>query len=317
MIPVRRLLPVPALIVLGLAVLSLAAPRVLPSYTMHVLDSGMIAAIAVIGLNVTFGWAGLISLAQAAFLGIGAYASALLTVRAGLPIWAAWPLSVALTCAGAALFAMPMLRLRGHFLALATLGLTVSCGIVASGWRDGLGGTDGLSGIPSPVVFDMTLDTDARYFYLLWAALVAACLLAARIRRSQLGIALIAVRDDEIAASAASIDVPRTKLRAFVLGAGFAGAAGVLFAHFALYVAPDDFNLSQSILYLVMLIVGGEGSIAGAVLGALLLTFLPEWLRFLGAYYLTVYGGLTLLVLIFLPGGLASLFSRVRAMAPG
>ena len=102
-----------------------------------------------------------------------------------------------------------------------------------------------------------------------------------------------------------------------MLGAGFAGAAGVLFAHFALYVAPDDFNLSQSILYLVMLIVGGEGSIAGAVLGALLLTFLPEWLRFLGTYYLTVYGGLTLLVLIFLPGGLASLVRRRAGALPG
>ena len=308
----RRLLPAAAV-----ALLSLGLPTLLPSYTMHVLDSGMIAAIAVVGLNFTFGWAGLISLAQAAFIGTGAYASALLTTRAGLPIWAAWPLAVLATCLGATLFALPMLRLRGHFLALATLGFTVSCGIVASGWRDGLGGTDGLSGIASPSVFGIALDTDGRYFYLLWAALLVACLLADRVRHSQLGIALVAVRDDEIAASAASIDVPRTKLRAFVLGAGFAGAAGVLFAHFALYVAPDDFNLSQSILYLVMLIVGGEGSIAGAVLGALLLTFLPEWLRFLGMYYLTVYGGLTLLVLIFLPGGLASLVRRRAGALPG
>ena len=118
---------------------------------------------------------------------------------------------------------------------------------------------------------------------------------------------MIAVRDDEIAAAAASIDVVRVKVQAFALGACYAGVAGVLFAHFARYVAPEDFNLNQSILFLAMLIIGGEGSILGSVLGAVLVTLLPEWLRFLGQAYLTFFGILMLIVLIFLPKGLVSL----------
>lgn len=285
----------------------LVLPAIVPGFALHVLDTGMIAAVAVLGLNFVVGWAGLISLAQAGFMGLGAYATAILTTRYAWPIWAAGPVAVALAGLAAILVGLPLLRLRGHYLALATLGFNVSFRIVANGWEGFLGGTDGIASIPSPVVFGHPLDTDASYYYVLWAALVVAVAIAARLRRSHVGRAMITVRDDEIAAGAASVDVVRVKVQAFALGACYAGGAGVLFAHFARYIAPEDFDLGQSILYLAMLIIGGEGSIAGAVLGAVLVTFLPEWLRFLGAGYLTFFGALMLLVLIFLPKGLVSL----------
>ena len=287
--------------------IALILPMALPGYALHLLDTALIAAIAVIGLNFTFGWAGLISLAQAGFLGIGAYTTALLTTGANWPIYLAAPAAIAIATSIAAVIGLPLLRLRGHFLALATLGFNVSLVIVANGWEGFLGGTDGIGSIPSPSLGPITFDTDARYCYLVIAALAVATIIAARLRRSPIGRAMIAVRDDELAAGTASIDVVRTKLQAFALGAAYAAAAGVLFAHFALYVAPDDFNLNQSILFLAMLIIGGEGSIAGAIIGAVLVTFLPEWLRFLGAAYLTLFGTLMVLVLVFLPKGLVSL----------
>jgi branched-chain amino acid transport system permease protein len=286
---------------------ALALPAIVPGFTLHVLCTAMIAAVAVLGLNFAFGWAGLISLAQAGFMGIGAYATAILTTRHAIPIWVAAPIAIAIAGIIAIAVGLPMLRLRGHYLALATLGFNVSFHIVASGWESFLGGTDGIGSIPAPTVFGHSFDTTQTYFYVLWAALAVAVAVAARLRVSHVGRSMIAVRDDEIAAGAASIDVVRVKVQAFALGACYAGAAGVLFAHFARYVAPEDFNLSQSILFLAMLIIGGEGSIVGSVLGAVLVTLLPELLRFLGQGYLTFFGILMLVVLIFLPKGLVSL----------
>ena len=286
---------------------ALALPLIVPAFTLHVFCTAMIAAVAVLGLNFAFGWSGLITLAQAGFMGIGAYASAILTTRYGIPIWMSAPIAIAIAGTSAVVIGFPILRLSGHYLALATLGFNVSFHIVASGWVSFLGGTDGISSVPAPVVFGHTLDTAGSYFYFLWAALLVAVLVAERLRVSHVGRAMIAVRDDEIAAATASIDVVRIKVQAFALAACYAGAAGVLFAHFTKYVAPDDFNLGQSILFLAMLIIGGEGSIVGAVIGAILVTLLPEWLRFLGAAYLTFFGTLMLVVLIFLPKGLVSL----------
>jgi branched-chain amino acid transport system permease protein len=266
----------------------------------------------VLGLNFAFGWAGLISLAQAGFMGVGAYVTALLCTRFGLNFWLSAPLAIAGVAALAALIGLPMLRLKGHYLALATLGFNVSFEIVAKGWKAVLGGTDGIAGIPSPALDGLELDSDLSYFYLLWTALAAATWIAVRIRGSHVGRAMIAVRDDEIAAATASINVVRVKVQSFALGAAYAGAAGTLFAHFTRYIAPEDFNLGQSISYLAMLIVGGEGSILGAIVGAVLITFLPEWLRFLGAGYLALFGTLMVLILIFLPKGLVSLLVHLR-----
>ena len=202
---------------------------------------------------------------------------------------------------------LPILRLKGHYLALATLGLNVSFGIVATNWKSLMGGTDGISGIPALTVGSFSLGTDHRYFYVLWVALVAATWVAWRIRISHVGLAMIAVRDDEIATATSSVGVTRIKVQAFALSAVYAALAGALFAHMTNFVAPDDFALSQSIVYLAMLIIGGEGSIMGAIAGAIIVTFMPELMRDLGSAYMIFFGCLMLLILIFLPKGLLSL----------
>ena len=287
--------------------LALLLPAFISGYGIRILNLALIAAIAVIGLNFAFGYAGLITLAQAGFVGCGAYITAILSTTLGLSPFLSIPTAVVVTGLIAIVIGLPMLRLKGHYLALATLGFNVSFVIVATNWKSVMGGTDGISGIPSIALPGWPIANDHRYYYVLWVALAAATWCAWRIRNSHIGLAMIAVRDDEIATGAASVGVTRIKLQAFALSALYAGLAGALFAHMTNFVAPDDFALGHSIIYLAMLIIGGEGSILGSIAGAIIVTFMPELMRDLGAAYMIVFGSLMLLILIFLPKGLLSL----------
>jgi branched-chain amino acid transport system permease protein len=291
--------------------LALLLPLLISGYGIRILNLAFISAIAVVGLNFAFGYAGLITLAQAGFVGCGAYATAILTTAVGLSPWLSIPLATAFSGLAAVLIGLPLLRLKGHYLALATLGFNVSFGIVATNWKSLMGGTDGISGIPALEIGSVSLGTDQRYFYVLWIALVAATWVAWRIRNSHVGLAMIAVRDDEIATATSSVGVTRIKVQAFALAAVYAGLSGALFAHMTNFIAPDDFALSHSIIYLAMLIIGGEGSIVGSIVGAIIVTFMPELMRDLGAAYMIFFGCLMLLILIFLPKGLLSLVSMV------
>ena len=287
--------------------LALLLPAFISGYGIRILNLALIAAIAVIGLNFAFGYAGLITLAQAGFVGCGAYITAILSTTLDLSPFLSIPTAVVGTGLIAIVIGLPMLRLKGHYLALATLGFNVSFVIVATNWKSVMGGTDGISGIPSIALPGWPIANDHRYYYVLWVALAAATWCAWRIRNSHIGLAMIAVRDDEIATGAASVGVTRIKLQAFALSALYAGLAGALFAHMTNFVAPDDFALGHSIIYLAMLIIGGEGSILGSIAGAIIVTFMPELMRDLGAAYMIVFGSLMLLILIFLPKGLLSL----------
>lgn len=291
--------------------LALALPAFVSGYGIRILNLALISSIAVIGLNFAFGYAGLITLAQAGFVGCGAYLTAILSTSAGLSPWLSIPAAMAGTGAIGVVVGLPMLRLKGHYLALATLGFNVSFVIVATNWKSVMGGTDGISGIPSLALPAWPIANDHRYYYVLWVALAATAWVAWRIRNSHIGLAMIAVRDDEIATGAASVGVTRIKVQAFALSALYAGLAGALFAHMTNFVAPDDFALGHSIIYLAMLIIGGEGSILGAIAGAVIVTFMPELMRDLGQTYMIVFGGLMLLILIFLPKGLLSLAGMV------
>ncbi len=272
---------------------ALVLPALVSGYGIRILNLALISAIAVIGLNFAFGYAGLITLAQAGFVGCGAYITAILSTSAGLNPWLAIPLAVVGTGLISIVIGLPMLRLKGHYLALATLGFNVSFVIVATSWKSVMGGTDGISGIPSLALPGLPIANDHRYYYVLWLALAGATWCAWRIRISHIGLAMIAVI--------------RIKVQAFALSAVYAGLAGALFAHMANFVAPDDFALSHSIIYLAMLIIGGEGSILGGIAGAVIVTFMPELMRDLGTAYMIVFGALMLVILIFLPKGLLSL----------
>ncbi len=287
--------------------LALVLPAFISGYGIRILNLALISAIAVIGLNFAFGYAGLITLAQAGFVGCGAYLTAILSTTLGISPWLSIPAAVVGTAFIAVIIGLPMLRLKGHYLALATLGFNVSFVIVATNWKSVMGGTDGISSIPALALPGWPIANDHRYYYVLWAALAVATWCAWRIRNSHIGLAMIAVRDDEIAAGAASVGVTRIKVQAFALSALYAGLAGALFAHMTNFVAPDDFALGHSIIYLAMLIIGGEGSILGAIAGAVIVTFMPELMRDLGSAYMIVFGCLMLVILIFLPKGLLSL----------
>jgi branched-chain amino acid transport system permease protein len=280
---------------------------VVSEYSVRLLNISIISAVAVLGLNFAFGWAGLITLAQAAFVGFGAYGTALLTTRVGLDPWSASALAIVGTSLVAILIGIPTLRLNGHYLALATLGLNVSFGVVTSNWVELTGGTNGIVHIPSYRLAGVTIDNAAQFFLLSWSVLVILTLAAYRIRASRFGRQMIALRDDEIATQMSGINVFRTKMMAFTIGAIYAAVSGVLFAHHSNFISPGDFDYIRSIFYLSMLIIGGEGTILGPILGALLVTFLPEWLRPLGDAYLSVFGVLVILVLIFMPKGLVNI----------
>ncbi len=301
------------LLVLAVALATLALPAILPQYDLRVLILALISALSVIGLCIAFGWAGLIQLGQAAFVGIGAYASAILARVYGFPFAAALFSAMVVTGAVAVLLGLPMLRLRGHYLALATVGLNATVLIVISNAGDFTGGYDGYSAIPPVALFGVAFTTDPQYYYLVWAILAAVSLGAISLRASRFGRALIAIRDDELAAGISGVTVIRLKVLAYGLCGVCGGISGSLYAHYAHYISPGDFDLVHSITLLIMLIVGGETSVGGAILGAILLSFLPEWLRFLGDGYLAVFAVGVLLVLVLMPAGIVGLARRATS----
>lgn len=302
----------PLLIAAAILVLGSLLSLVLPEYYLRLLNLSAISAVAVIGLNFAFGYAGLISLGHAAFVGMGAYGLAILTTTCGWSPWLAAPAAVAATAVLAALIGFPLLRLRGHYLALATLGLNVSFYIVTSNWISLTGGTNGIARIPELAIGSFAFSGEHQFLWLVLVVLAAVAVIATMLHASRHGREMMAVRDDEIASEMIGIDTTRVKITAFVLSAICAAIAGCLFALHVRFVAPEDFTYAHSITYLAMLIVGGEGTIVGAILGAILLTFLPEWLRFLGTAYLFFFGLLMLVILVFLPTGLVGLGQRLR-----
>ncbi|MEA2666448.1 MAG: branched-chain amino acid transport system permease protein [Candidatus Eremiobacteraeota bacterium] len=302
---------------LGLGVL-VAALALVPSfvhsdYLLNLCDLAGIYAIAVMGLGILLGFAGQMSLAQAAFFGIGAYTSAWFTTHLGWPVWPSMALAVVLSALVGLGVGYPCLRLSGHYLALATIGFGIITQLVLINWKDVTNGSDGISGIPAPVLGPWTLESYGSYYYLVLAAVLVAAYVAWRIKTTRVGRALEAIRENELAARATGIDATRYKIVAFVLSGAYAGLAGSLLAHSIKFVSPDSYSFDQSVVFLVMLILGGSSSIGGAILGAVLLTFLPEVLRPLKNSYIMVYGAAVVAMVIFMPKGLMGLIETLRA----
>jgi branched-chain amino acid transport system permease protein len=297
---------------------SIAAALAVPivahdGYIIQLLNISILNAIVVLGLNFVTGWAGQINFGQAAFYGLGAYTTAIAT-KAGLP-WITTPfLSVIVVMAASLMLGLPTMRLRTYYLAMTTIGFGEIIRLIIVHWEPVTGGTSGLRAIPGISIFGFGPQGQVQHYYLLIAVLLLAILIAARVRHSVLGRAMIATRDSEIAAEQSGVDTVRTKLLAFMIGAVYAGLAGCLYASSIRFVSPDSFSGTQAILLMTMLIVGGMGSIVGCVIGAVALTILPEALRFLGQWYLVLYGLGVIAVIVLAPGGLASLasFSQPR-----
>jgi len=285
-------------------------------YIIQLLNIAILNAIVVLGLNFVTGWAGQINFGQAAFYGLGAYTTAIAS-KSGLP-WITTPLlSAVVVIAASLMLGLPTMRLRTYYLAMTTIGFGEIVRLIIVHWEPVTGGTSGLRAIPGISVFGVGPQGQAQHYYLLVAALALAVTVAMRVRHSALGRAMIATRDSEIAAEQSGVDTTRTKLFAFMIGAVYAGLAGCLYASSIRFISPDSFSGTQAILLMTMLIVGGMGSIAGSISGAIALTILPEALRFLGQWYLVLYGLGVIAVIVLAPGGLASVVSQLQPRRAG
>jgi branched-chain amino acid transport system permease protein len=273
----------------------------------YFLDVAILAGIYVIlslGLNVVVGFAGLLNLGFVAFYAIGAYAYALLNTRLGLGFWSALPLSVGLTTVAGFLLAIPALRLRGDYLAIVTLGFGEIARLVLNNWDDLTHGPNGISQISRPEILSLAFGSLSSYYYLVLVFAVLTVFVTRRVYSSRIGRAWVALREDEIAASAMGINTTMYKLYAFAFGAFWAGLAGVLFAAKMQFVSPESFTFMESVLILCMVILGGSGSIAGVILGAVILVFLPEMLREIQLYRMLALGAGLVILMIFRPQGL-------------
>jgi branched-chain amino acid transport system permease protein len=297
-------------------------PGVAPGYILYLVSLALIYAIVAIGLGILIGHTGQISLGHAGFFAIGAYASALLTLRLGLPFVVALLVAGSLSAAIGFLLGLPALRLSGPYLAVATLGfgLTIPQLVVWQGaWT---GGSSGLHGLPLASLplgaFTIVLRTDQDYYYLVAAVLILLTIFARNVVTSHTGRAFVAIRDSEIAARAMGVDLVRYKTTAFALSALYAGIAGALYAHLLHGISPEDFTVLLSVDFLTMIVLGGLGSVGGALSGALLLTFLQNALTRLPIVhdfknlYIVVLGVILILSIAFLPRGLAGVARSVR-----
>jgi branched-chain amino acid transport system permease protein len=295
--------------------LLLAAPALIPSnYLQQLTNVAIIWVIVVVGLNFITGYAGQINFGQAAFYGIGAYVTAICT-KAGVNFWLALPAAGAAAGLCSLLLGFPTLRLRAYYLAMATIGFGEIVRLVLIHWEPVTGGSSGIRGIPDVPLGFMTLVQHVHYYYFLLACAVLLIAAAGRLRDSRLGRDMMATRDSEIAAEMMGVDTVRTKILAFVLSAVYAGLAGGLYAGYVHYVSPDQFSNQQAVLFFTMLLVGGIGSIGGAAVGAVTLTGLPEMLRFLGEWYMVLYGAGVILIIVLMPKGIVGLAQEVTARA--
>ncbi|HUK05989.1 MAG TPA: branched-chain amino acid ABC transporter permease [Burkholderiales bacterium] len=302
----------------GLALLALAVlalPLALPNkYAYEVAILIGLNALVCVGLNLLIGYAGQISLGHAGFFGLGAYGSAILAARYGWPT----PLSLPAAVAGVALLAWlvgrPVLRLRGHHLAMATLGLGVIVSIVIATEDRVTGGPDGMS-VPPLAAFGVALAGETAWYWAVGALLVGTVWLARNFIDSPRGRALRALHGSEIAAEMVGIDSARHKLDAFVLSAALAALAGGLTAHYSGFITPARAAFLHSIELVTMVVFGGMASTFGAVVGAAALTLLPQILTALKEYEMVVFGAVLMLTMIFMPRGLVPTLEKALAAA--
>jgi branched-chain amino acid transport system permease protein len=299
--------------VAALAVAMAALPGLGPAaYVIALLNIIGLYALITLGL-VLLGSSGQVSLGQAAFYGLGAYASALLSKGLGWPPAATIPLAILLVAAAAYLVGLPTLRLAEHFFVLATLGVGIIVNVLMVQLVPLTGGASGLRDIPALRLAGARLATDQQYYYLIWALVVAALVLARNITSHRTGRALRAILASEVGAAALGIDVARYKMQVFVLSAAYAALAGAVYAHYIRFISPSPFSLYASLFFLIMAVVGGLTNIWGGLVGAGAVTILdqairaqlPRLLPGLGGEYQTaIYGILLVLIMIFFPSGI-------------
>ena len=289
----------------GFSLLVMAAPLLFEGgYLMNVLVFVGINTMLAIALNLLLGYAGQISLGHAGFFGLGAYLSGIMTATYSINPWVAMPAAAAVVGCLAGLIGFPILKLKGHYLAMATLGLGIIIYIVFNETIELTGGPSGLSGIPNLKLAGVTFDSDVKNYYLIWSVTLAVMLFSINLTNSRVGRALRAVHDSEVAAQVLGVNARLLKVQIFALSAVISSLAGSLYAHTMTFISPASFGFNFSIELLTMVVIGGLGSIYGSFLGAALLTLLPEFLRGANDYDIIIYGALLVVMVMYMPGGL-------------
>ena len=311
-------------LLVAIVVAPIAGAAIGGSYVPYLLNMTGIAAIVALGLNFLTGSAGLVSLGHAAFLAIGAYTAGFLATRVGFPFWMTITIAGGVTGLIGLVVGMPALRLKGIYLALATLAFQMIISHVVLRWESVTGGANGLA-VPPPALGSFVFGDATRFYYITATVLVFLSLGMANLMRSRFGRALVAVRDSDVAAEAMGVHLARYKTMAFGISAAYTGIAGSLLAHSLGYVGPDHFTVLLSIEFLAMIVLGGLGSLLGSILGAFVITLLPELLRFavdlmksfspdlvLPDLRALVVGLVLILILVYEPEGFAGRWKKIQ-----
>lgn len=282
-------------------------PFVFSPYQTNIMITALMYVVLGLGLNIVVGMAGLLDLGFVAFYAVGAYSYALLNHHFGLGFWAVLPIGGGLAALAGIILGFPVLRLRGDYLAIVTLGFGEIIRLVLENWNEFSKGPSGISNISRPGFFGMELSLEQSLLYIYFitfAFLIFTIFVVNRLQDSRLGRAWLALREDEIACQAMGIDKQKTKLAAFSLGAFWAGIVGVVFAAKTTFINPASFTFLESAIILSIVVLGGMGSIVGVICGALILILMPEYLRALSEYRMLAFGAILVAMMVFRPQGL-------------
>lgn len=296
-------------IYLAAALVIFTLPKLgLSAYHLRMVNLAQVYIIMALGFNIIVGFAGQTSFAHAAFYAIGAYTAAILSVKYGVPFWLELIAAVIITAFFAVIVGIPTLKLEGRYLSMATIGMSEIVRLVLLNTPSLSYGADGIRNIPYPKILGFTFNNDFRFYYLLLVFAIATIVFNYRLKNSRIGRAFGAIKENTLGAELMGVPTTFNKVLAFALSAAVTGIGGVLFAHLMAYIHPDIFIFAESAKVLSMVFLGGAGTIIGPVVGAVLLTFLPEFLRVLQDYYMIIYAAAVIAIMLWAPTGLVGVF---------
>lgn len=313
---IHRIIANPAqrnFLIAGILACAMVFPFIFDTYQTNIMITALMYVVLGLGLNIVVGMAGLLDLGFVAFYAVGAYTYALLNYHFGLGFWAVLPIGGGLAAMAGILLGFPVLRLRGDYLAIVTLGFGEIIRLILENWNEFSMGPSGISNISRPGFFGIELSLEHSILYLYYIMIlfmIVTIFIVNRLQDSRLGRAWIALREDEIACQAMGIDKRKTKLVAFSLGAFWAGIVGVIFAAKTTFINPASFTFLESAIILSIVVLGGMGSIVGVIFGALILILMPEYLRALSEYRMLAFGGILVAMMVFRPQGLIATIRR-------
>ncbi len=286
-------------------------------YFLHIIIVSGIFVLLASSLNLITGYTGRLNLGHAAFYGIGAYSSALLVMKFGISVWLAMPLAGLITVFFGVLIGIPCLKLKGSYLTITTLAFGEITRLAMMNLVPLTNGPLGIRGIPGPppIVLGnlprITFESKTSYYYLLLALCLICLLIIKRLLNSQIGKTFMAIREDEVRAGTVGIDTTQIKIMNFALGAFFAGIAGSFYAHYVRFISPDTFTLNETFTILTMVVIGGLGTFYGPIVGGIIFTFLPEFLRAIAEYRMMIYGLMMSVAIIFMPEGVIGILQSL------